>query len=256
MRLYPPFGLMGQDRSRTPALEEVLQNAGIDRRQRVGVLGWKYYSLQETAKPETWFETPAFIVDTLRKIVGEDGRVINANALLMDSTTGLRAVNEIEQIAQFEFGAVAASEAIKALFRNLKPGMTEFEAVQSMGLGVMPHTCHTMLSTGVAPRRAQQPVGQGHRTRRPADHGGRLSRRPQLAHGLCRRGRVADPSRMPATMSSGSPRHTSPAPPSGTRPSASASPAARSTRWRESTSARRSSTSSSIPATSSTSTSG
>lgn len=147
-RLYPPFGLLGQDRSRTPSLEEVLQNAGIDRRQRVGVLGWKYYSLLETAKPETWFETPAFIIDTLRKLVGEDGRVMNANALLMHATTGLRAVNEVEQIAQFEFGAVAASEAIKALFRTLKPGMTEFEAVQSMGLGVMPHTCHTMLSTG------------------------------------------------------------------------------------------------------------
>lgn len=148
VRLYPPFGLMGQDRSRTPALEEVLQNAGIDRRQRVGVLGWKYYSLQETEKPEAWFETPSFIIDTLRRIVGEDGRVLNANALLMDSTTGLRAVNEVEQIAQFEFGAIMASEAIKALYRNLKPGMTEFEAVQSMGLGVLPHTCHTMLSTG------------------------------------------------------------------------------------------------------------
>jgi hypothetical protein len=148
VRLYPPFGLMGQDRSRTPALEEVLQNAGIARRQRIGVLGWKYYSLQETEKPESWFETPSFIVDTLRKIAGEDGRVINANALLMHSTTGLRAVNEVEQIAQFEFGAIMASEAIKALLRNLKSGMTEFEAVQSMGLGVMPHTCHTMLSTG------------------------------------------------------------------------------------------------------------
>jgi hypothetical protein len=148
VRLYPPFGLMGQDRSHTPALEEVLQNAGIARRQRVGVLGWKYYSLQETEKPEAWFETPAFIIDTLRKIAGEDGRVINANAILMDSTAGLRAVNEVEQIAQFEFGAVMASEAIKALLKTLQPGITEFQAVQSMGLGVLPHTCHTMLSTG------------------------------------------------------------------------------------------------------------
>src|SRR5690606_6988889 len=28
-RLYPPFGLLGQDRSKTPSLEEVLRNAGI-----------------------------------------------------------------------------------------------------------------------------------------------------------------------------------------------------------------------------------
>lgn len=147
-RLYPPLGLMGQDRSRTPDLEEVLTSAGIGSGQRVGVLGWKYYGPFEAKKPETWFETPAFIIDTLRKIVGAEGRVVNANALTMDSSTGLRAINEVEQIAQFEFGAVMASEGVKALYRHLKPGMSEIAAVQAMGLGALPHSCHTMLSTG------------------------------------------------------------------------------------------------------------
>ena len=147
-RLYPPFGLMGQDRSQTPQLEEVLTSAGVGRNQRVGVAGWKYFGPHESSRPDNWFETPSFIIDTLRQIVGPEGRVVNANALLMDSSTGLRAVNEVEQIAQFEFGAVMASEALKALFKNIKPGMSEFAAVQSMGLGVLPHSCHTMLSTG------------------------------------------------------------------------------------------------------------
>jgi hypothetical protein len=147
-RLYPPFGLMGQDRSRTPALDEVLRHAGIDTGNRVGVLGWKYFGPDEAAKPENWLETPSFIVDALRAIVGTNGRVINANALLMHASTGLRAINEIEQIAQFEFGAVAASEAIKRLFRNVRPGMTEFEAAAQMQLGLIPHSCHTMLSSG------------------------------------------------------------------------------------------------------------
>src|SRR5690606_16472375 len=39
VRLYPPFGLLGQDRSRTPALEEVLRNAGIASGHRIGVVG-------------------------------------------------------------------------------------------------------------------------------------------------------------------------------------------------------------------------
>ena len=99
-RLYPPFGLMGQDRSQTPDLEEVFTSAGISRGQRVGVLGWKYYGTYESSRPDTWFETPSFIVDTLRHIVGNDGKVVNANALLMDPSSGLRAVNEIDQIAQ------------------------------------------------------------------------------------------------------------------------------------------------------------
>ena len=147
-RLYPPFGLLGQDRSRTPALEEVLRNAGIAPGHRVGVVGWKYFGLHEAAKPDLWLETPAYIVDALRRIAGPDGRVANANRLLMDASSGLRAVNEVEQIAQFEFGAVAASEALKRLIFNIRPGITGFAAAQLMQLGVLPHSCHTMLSAG------------------------------------------------------------------------------------------------------------
>jgi Xaa-Pro aminopeptidase len=147
-RLYPPFGLMGQDRGQTPDLEEVFTSAGLASGQRIGVLGWKYYGMSEAKRPETWFETPAFIIDILRRIAGEQGKVVNAGALLMDASTGLRAINEVDQIAQFEFGAVAAAEALKALCRNIKPGMSEFAAVQTMGLGTLPHSCHTMLSTG------------------------------------------------------------------------------------------------------------
>jgi Xaa-Pro aminopeptidase len=159
-RLYPPFGLLGQDRSQTPALEEVFASAGLDTGQRIGVIGWKYYGLSETPRPASWFETPAFIIDTLRKIAGDQGKVVNANPLLMDSSIGLRAVNEIDQIAQFEFGAVMASEALKALIRNVRPGMSEFAAVQSMGLGVLPHSCHTMLSTGDRLSGLESPSGK------------------------------------------------------------------------------------------------
>jgi Xaa-Pro aminopeptidase len=147
-RLYPPFGLLGQDRSRTPALEEVLRNAGITDGHRIGVLGWKYFGPHEAHKPDFWFETPAYIIDLLRKIAGPDGRVANANRLLMDASSGLRAVNEVEQLAQFEFGAVASSEALKRLIFNIKPGMSEIAATQLMQLGALPHSCHTMLSSG------------------------------------------------------------------------------------------------------------
>ncbi len=147
-RLYPPFGLLGQDRSQTPDLEETFASAGLAAGQRIGVLGWKYYGPHETRKPDGWLETPAFIVDTLRRVAGDEGRVVNANALLMDASTGLRAINEVAQLAQFEFGAIMASEALKTLFRTLAPGMTEIAAVHAMGLGALPHSCHAMLSTG------------------------------------------------------------------------------------------------------------
>ena len=147
-RLYPPFGLLGQDRSLTPALDEVLLNAGVAPKHRVGVLGWKYFGLDESGRPDTWHEIPAYIVDVLRTVVGPEGRLANANALLMPPSQGLRSTSEIDQIAQFEFGAVAASEAVKRLIRAVGPGVSEFDAVAEMKLGVLPHSCHTMLSTG------------------------------------------------------------------------------------------------------------
>lgn len=159
-RLYPPFGLLGQDRSKTPALDEVFRNAGIKTSHRVGVLGWKYFGPFEASKPEGWLEIPSYIADSLRKVTGPDGRVVNANALLMHATTGLRAVNEVVQIAQFEFGAVAASEAVKALLATIRPGMSEFEAVRQMGLGVLPHSCHTMLSSGATLVGLNSPSGK------------------------------------------------------------------------------------------------
>ena len=116
---------------------------------RVGVLGWKYFGPYEAAKPEVLARDADPTSSTrCARIVGADGRVVNANALLMHPVTGLRAVNEIVQIAQFEFGAVACSEAVKALIRSVKPGMTGYDAAQTMRLGVLPHSCHTMFSSG------------------------------------------------------------------------------------------------------------
>lgn len=193
VRLYPPFGLMGQDRTRTPSLEGVLRHAGIDTKHRVGLIGWKFFSGLETERPDFWSEVPSFIVDTLRSIVGPDGRVINANRLLMDVSHGLRATAEIEQIAQFEFGAVAASEAIKALLRNVRPGISEFALAQSMGLGILTHTCHTMLSTG------PDLVGLNSPSGRIIERGDPLSSAVGYPGGLTSRGGfvVADESELP-----------------------------------------------------------
>ena len=130
--LYPPFGLLGQDRGNTLPLADLLAARGIGKGVTVGVAGWKYFGPTETATPETWLETPAFIVDTLRALVGSEGRVVNATRLLMDSTSGLRAINEIDQLAQFEFAACHASEAVKRVIQGLKPGVREYDIAALM----------------------------------------------------------------------------------------------------------------------------
>ena len=146
--LYPPFGLLGQDRTKTPPLAELLRAHGIAAGMTIGIAGWKYYGAEESVTPETWSEAPSFIVDTLRAIVGEGGRVVNAGALLMHPTTGLRAVNDIDQLAAFEFAACHTSEAVKNVILGVKPGMREQEAARLLAPIGLPYNCHAMLSAG------------------------------------------------------------------------------------------------------------
>jgi hypothetical protein len=115
---------------------------------KTGIAGWKFYGAAESATPHLWSEAPSFIVDALRTIAGERGAVTNANAILMHASTGMRAVNEIEQIAMFEFAACHTSEAVKRVVRGVRPGMTEFEAARLLAPMGLPLSCHTMLSTG------------------------------------------------------------------------------------------------------------
>jgi len=163
--LYPPFGLLGQDRTRTPPLADVLTHAGIARGQTVGIAGWKYFGTHETRTPEAWLESPAYIVDTLRDLVGRD-RVVNATRLLMDASEGLRAVNEFDQLAQFEHAACHVSEAVKRILFGLRPGMSEYDAMRLAEPMGLPASCHPMLLSG--PR---LPLGLGSPTDRRLQRG-------------------------------------------------------------------------------------
>ncbi|HEX9915788.1 MAG TPA: M24 family metallopeptidase, partial [Candidatus Bathyarchaeia archaeon] len=83
----------------------------------------------------------------LRGIVRHDN-VVNANSLTMHPTEGLRAVNEVDQLAVFEYASSHTSQAVRNVVFGLRPGMTEYEAVELMRVKGMPLSCHLMLSSG------------------------------------------------------------------------------------------------------------
>jgi hypothetical protein len=146
--VYPPFGLLGQDRSKTKPLAEIFRSCGIDRGESVGTIGWKYFGSLESPSPSTWLEVPSYIADTLRDLVSKDGQVVNATALLMDASHGLRATNEIAQLAQFEHSACEVSEGLKRVLFGIKVGMRESDAAKLIQPASLPLSCHTMLSSG------------------------------------------------------------------------------------------------------------
>jgi hypothetical protein len=127
---------------------DLLAASGIAAGARLGVIGWKYFGLLETCTPESWIDAPSYIVDTIRALVGDTGHVVNATRIMMDSTDGMRAINEIDQLAQFEFSACHVSEGVKRVLFNVKPGMTEYEAAAHLQPPGIPLSCHMMLMSG------------------------------------------------------------------------------------------------------------
>jgi len=143
--LYQTFSLLSQPRSSSPPLATALRDAGIGATgiRRIGLAGWKYFGAAETPAPEHWLEAPAYLVDTLRDL---GCTVRNAGAIFMDPEQGLRAVNDVDQLASFEFAATHGSQGLRHLLFHIRPGMSEFEAFQLLApiglpLGYHPVVC-------------------------------------------------------------------------------------------------------------------
>lgn len=146
--LYQTFGLMGQPRDRSATLRKTLEDCGLRAGMNVGVVGWKYFGADESEDPQHWLDVPSYIADTVRQLAGDPARVRNATGLLMDAGDGLRVINDVDQLAMFEYAACHTSTAVRSVVFGLRPGMTEHEAVKLMGLAGLPHSCHLMLSAG------------------------------------------------------------------------------------------------------------
>ena len=139
---FQEFSLPNQPRDRSRPLAEILADEGLRAGARVGLIGWKTYAHPGAS------DLPAYVVDTVRDLVGATGRVENATDLLIDAGAGLRVTNEPEQLAQFEWASCQTSQGVRSLLRGLRPGMTEREAVALLGWNGWPLSCHLMLTAG------------------------------------------------------------------------------------------------------------
>jgi Xaa-Pro aminopeptidase len=140
--LFQDFSLPGQPRDRSRSLQEIFADEGIVSGSRVGVIGWKDFASRAT------IDVPAYIVDELRQVTGTTGTVENATDLLIGALDGLRVINEVEQLAAFEYAACHTSHGIRRLLHDLEPGITEQEAVRLLEWNGTPLSCHLMLTAG------------------------------------------------------------------------------------------------------------
>lgn len=140
--LFQDFSLPGQPRDRSRPLAEMLADEGVSAGSRLGVVGWKTY-----ASP-TQLDVPSYLADALRELVGPTGTVGNATGIFIDAADGLRVVNEVDQLAAFEFEASHVSDGVRRLLFGIQPGLREREAVALLGWNGSPLSCHLMLTAG------------------------------------------------------------------------------------------------------------
>jgi len=145
--LYQSFSLVSQPRGDSRPLGDILRLGGVRRGGKVGVAGWKYYTKEDGPNPEATLELPSYLADALRKRAGKDN-VLNANRLLLHPTEGIRTINDVDQLARFEWVGTQTSGALRRVLFGLRPGITELEAVRLMRLNGLPLSCHLMLSSG------------------------------------------------------------------------------------------------------------
>lgn len=148
--LAQSFGLMGQDRSRAPSLEQVLKDAGMKAGDGVALAGWKYLEAAEWSGSLPAFFVPSFIVDVLRKIAREARAVSDATPVLMHPTEGLRALIDADQVAFHEWAGARASASLWRILSGVKPGECEYAAVSRMNYLGEPFNVHLMLASGDA----------------------------------------------------------------------------------------------------------
>lgn len=144
--LYQPFSLMGQDRSRSASLLDLLRQAGLRPGSRVGIVDWKYYGAEAGSRPELWINAPAYLVDTVREYAG--CATVNATDILMNPRDGLRALNSVDQLACLEFAATCLGNVMRRILWSLRPGLSEYEAVEAGRLNGYPLCVHPMVAAG------------------------------------------------------------------------------------------------------------
>jgi len=149
--LFQAFSLISQPRGSSRHLPDILGDLGVRPGMRIGAVGWKYYTAEETATPRNWLEIPAFLVDTLRAI---GCRVENATELFMHPATGMRVTNDADQLAVFEFSATYGSQGVRQVLFGTRPGMTEYEALRLAGLNGLPTNLYPLFLSGERTRLA------------------------------------------------------------------------------------------------------
>lgn len=146
--LCQTFSLPAQPRGDSRPIADILASCGIGKGTKVAAIGWKPVTVLDNGFPDGAVDIPEFIAAEIRKLTGVSGKVVNAAGILMNPADGLRATNDVDQLASFEFSATFTSQGLRNVLDVAEPGMTELGLTRHIGMNGLPLCCHPMLTAG------------------------------------------------------------------------------------------------------------
>jgi len=153
IELFQELSLLGQPRDTSRSLREILSGFGIGSNSVIGSAGWKYFGDANNSEQAQLLEIPSYIVDLLRELTGAKSRVLNATPLFMNPRDGLRLINSVDQIAQFEFAASHCSDSVLNLLLHIREGAVESDLEAFLNSHGLPLSCHNMVGFGEKAKR-------------------------------------------------------------------------------------------------------
>ena len=143
--LYQSLSLAGQPREKTcgTILRETLNQAGIYKNSTVGIIGMKYYVVEEAEDYQRIIDIPHFIVKTLESSGPE---LLNVTDIMIHPGYGLRTTLDIDEMAVLELAGTKSSRSVYNVMVNLKPGMSEIEASSYFSTDGDPLVSHPILN--------------------------------------------------------------------------------------------------------------
>lgn len=162
----PHFSLPNQPMDTESTLEQLIQKAGISEGMKGGTAGWKMFnsSLEDNEK---LFDIPGFLVDALKRVIGEAGKLRNKTALFIHPDNGVRICVNANEAAFYEYGASQAAACIKRVLDHLEPGKTEMELARYLNADGQPLSVQTICASGkrftngvIAPRNKRVERGE------------------------------------------------------------------------------------------------
>ncbi|MBE5971607.1 MAG: Xaa-Pro aminopeptidase [Lachnoclostridium sp.] len=140
------FSLPNQPNRNDIPFIDLLAQAGIGPNQKVGIVGWKVFT--STVDPNAeMFDIPAFILDSVRTLVGDPHLITNETALFIGEH-GARTTNNANEIAHYEYGASLASDSMLDAMDTIEVGVSELELGDKLVRYGQHHSVTTIAAAG------------------------------------------------------------------------------------------------------------